>query len=111
MKLKTSYFLHISTKTASVKSKRLKIVQYKDSIWIFVKKFFILKYRQTLIGPTWLLLPPLLNILTNSFTFGAIAGLGPEGIPQLLFYICRNTIWSFFLLLFSQIQIYYEYKN
>lgn len=96
MKFKTSYFLHISPKTASLKSKLIETVKYKDLIWIFVKKFFILKYRQTLIGPAWLVLNPLLNILINSFIFGTVAGLSPNGIPQLLFYTCGNTIWSFF---------------
>lgn len=112
MKLKTSYFLHISPKTTSLKSKLVETVQYKDLIWIFVKKFFMLKYRQTLIGPAWLLLNPLLNILINSFIFGTVAGLSPDGIPQLLFYTCGNTIWSFFsTIILSNSNIFLSNQN
>lgn len=70
--------------------------RYKDLIWLFVKRDFNVMYKQTVLGPAWIFLNPLISSIIYAFVFGGIAGIGTDGVPQLLFYLCSNAIWIFF---------------
>lgn len=72
------------------------LIQYRDLILIFVKRNYSTRYKQTILGPLWLLISPLFTIITYSIVFGGIAGLSTDGIPKPLFYLAGNVIWSFF---------------
>lgn len=76
--------------------------KYKDLIFLFVKRNYSTKYKQTILGPLWLVFSPLITVLLHSFVFGSIAGLSTDGSPQLLFYMVSNTIWSYFALCLNQ---------
>ena len=70
--------------------------QYRDLIWIYTKRTFVLTYKQTILGPIWIFLNPFLTSLIYVFVFGGIAGIPTDGIPQMLFYLGGNAIWIFF---------------
>lgn len=70
--------------------------RYRDLIWLFTKRSFVVTYKQTILGPAWILLNPLISSLMYAFVFGGIAGIQTDGVPQLLFYLCSNAIWIFF---------------
>lgn len=70
--------------------------RYRDLIGLFTKRTFVVMYKQTILGPAWIFLTPLMNSIVQAFVFGGIAGIGTDGIPTLLFYLCGNAIWTFF---------------
>ena len=70
--------------------------QYRDLILLFTKRSFVVTYKQTILGPAWIFLNPLISSFMYAIVFGGIAGIGTDGIPQLLFYLCGNAIWTFF---------------
>lgn len=70
--------------------------RYKDLIWLFTQRNFVVKYKQTILGPAWLFLNPLISSLLYAFVFGGIAGIGTDGIPSILFYLAGNAIWTYF---------------
>ena len=70
--------------------------QYKDLIFLFVKRDFVTKYKQTVLGPIWFIVQPLLTTLMQTLVFGNIAGLPTDGLPQFLFYMAGNVPWLYF---------------
>lgn len=87
---------HIKAKTGIFEIDIREILKYRDLIWILVKRNFVTRYKQTVLGPLWVLITPLITVLLHSFVFGSIAGLSTDGSPQLLFYMASNTIWTYF---------------
>ena len=76
---------------------RLKeIWQYKDLIFMFLKRNFNSAYKQTVLGPLWFLITPLLSSSMHTLVFGKIANISTDGVPQFLFYLCSNAGWSYF---------------
>lgn len=70
--------------------------KYKDLIFLFVKRNFATRYKQTLLGPLWFIIQPLLTTLMQTFVFGNIAKLPTDGLPQFLFYMAGNVPWLYF---------------
>ena len=70
--------------------------QYRDLVVMFVKRSFSTLYKQTILGPAWILINPLLTTVIFTVVFGNIAGLAESGVPSFLFYMAGNAIWSFF---------------
>ena len=70
--------------------------RYRDLIWLFTKRTFVLRYKQTILGPAWVILQPLMTTLIFTVVFGGIAGIPTDGVPQILFYMGGNTVWGFF---------------
>ncbi len=91
-----SRHIHISSKRKLFTLNLGEVWRYRDLIWLFTKRSFTVTYKQTVLGPAWIFINPLLTSLVFSVIFGDIAGLGPEGVPQLLFYMCSNGLWSYF---------------
>lgn len=69
---------------------------YRDLLMIFVWRDFVAVYKQTILGPLWYLVQPLLTTFTFTIVFGNIAGLPTEGTPQFLFYLAGTVIWGYF---------------
>ena len=90
------YHTHISSKHKMFDLKLKEVWQYKDLIWIFTKRSFTVAYKQTVLGPAWLFINPIFTSLIYTFLFGGIAGMDTDGIPQLLFYLSGNAMWSLF---------------
>jgi lipopolysaccharide transport system permease protein len=70
--------------------------RYKDLVMLFVRRDFVSVYKQTILGPLWYLVQPLLTTLTFTFIFGNIASLPTDGLPQFLFYMSGTVVWSYF---------------
>ena len=70
--------------------------KYRDLIWLLVKRYFTLIYRQTILGPMWIVVQPLLTTLIFTVVFGNIAGLPTDGMPKFLFYMAGNILWHYF---------------
>ena len=92
----SKYHIHISSKHKWFDLKLKEVWQYKDLIWLFTKRSFVVKYKQTILGPAWLFLSPLITSFIYTFIFGGIAGMSTDGIPQILFYMASNAIWTLF---------------
>ena len=93
---KNNYHTHISSQHNWFDLKLKEVWRYRDLIWLFTKRSFTLSYKQTVLGPLWILITPLLASFINTFIFGTVAGMSTDGIPQILFYLTGNAIWSFF---------------
>ena len=90
------YHTHISSKHNLFSLNIKEVWQYKDLIVLFTKRSFTLTYKQTVLGPAWIFLNPLISSLIYAFVFGGIAGIGTDGVPSILFYLTSNAIWTFF---------------
>jgi lipopolysaccharide transport system permease protein len=69
---------------------------YRDLIWLFVRRDFVAYYKQTILGPLWYLIQPVLTTLVFTVIFGNIAKLSTDGLPPFLFYLAGNTVWTYF---------------
>jgi lipopolysaccharide transport system permease protein len=70
--------------------------RYRDLVMLFVRRDFVSVYKQTILGPLWYLIQPLLTTLTFTVIFGNIAQLPTDGLPQFLFYMSGTVIWTYF---------------
>lgn len=70
--------------------------KYRDLVWLFVRRDFVAAYKQTILGPLWYLIQPLLTTITFTIIFGQIASLPTDGLPQFLFYMSGTVLWSYF---------------
>jgi lipopolysaccharide transport system permease protein len=69
---------------------------YRDLLLLFVRRDFVSVYKQTILGPLWFLIQPVLTTITFTVIFGKVAGLSTDGTPSLLFYMAGITIWTYF---------------
>lgn len=90
------YHTHITSKRKRFELNLKEVWNYRDLIILFTKRTFAVTYKQTVLGPAWIILNPLISSLIYAFVFGGIAGIGTDGIPTILFYLCSNAIWIFF---------------
>ena len=70
--------------------------QYRDLVFMFVKRDFISSFKQTILGPLWFFINPIMTTIVFTFVFGGIAKLPTDGIPPVLFYLAGNTLWGYF---------------
>ena len=90
------YYTRITAKHNLFDLKLKEVWQYRDLILLFVKRNFTVSYKQTVLGPLWLFLNPLMTSIVYVILFGNIAKLSTDGVPQLLFYLTGNAFWNFF---------------
>ena len=69
---------------------------YRDLLLMLVKRDFITFYKQTILGPLWFIVQPLLTTAIYVILFGNIAKLSTDGMPQVLFYLSGITVWNYF---------------
>jgi lipopolysaccharide transport system permease protein len=70
--------------------------RYRDLLIMFVKRDLVATYKQTVLGPLWFFIQPLLVTITFSLVFGRFAGLSTDGMPRIMFYLSGITIWNYF---------------
>ncbi len=70
--------------------------RYRDLVLLFIRRDFVAQYKQTVLGPIWFVLQPLLATLVFTVVFGAMAGLSTDGLPKLLFYLSGQIVWGYF---------------
>lgn len=92
----TEYVTIIRPKNGIFDLNLKEVWRYRDLIWIYTKRTFALTYKQTVLGPIWIFLNPFITSLIYVLVFGGIAGIPTDGIPQMLFYLGGNAVWTFF---------------
>lgn len=70
--------------------------KYRDLIKLFIKRNYTSIYKQTILGPLWFIINPLLTVIILTVVFGNIAKISTDGMPQFLFYLSGNTLWTYF---------------
>ena len=70
--------------------------EYRDLLVLLVQRDFISRYKQTLLGPLWHFLQPVMNAAVYFVIFGVIAGIKTDGLPPALFYLCSQLTWNYF---------------
>ncbi len=72
--------------------------RYRDLVMLFVRRDFVSNYKQTILGPLWFFIQPLLTTIMFYIVFGRVAGgkLGTDGLPLFIFYLAGNTVWGYF---------------
>lgn len=70
--------------------------KYKDLIYMFVKRDFVSSFKQTILGPIWFFINPILTTIVYLIVFGKIANLPTDGSPPILFYLAGITLWNYF---------------
>ena len=91
-----TYHTHISSKHRWLDLNLKEVWQYRDLIFLFTKRNFVVSYKQTILGPAWIFLTPLFSSIVQAFVFGGIAGIETDGVPMLLFYLTSNAVWTYF---------------
>lgn len=74
------------------------IWRYRDLVYLFVYRDFVAQYKQTILGPIWHLIQPLLTTFMFTIVFGRIAKIPTDGLPPFLFYMSGTVLWSYFSL-------------
>ena len=70
--------------------------KYRDLMLLFVKRNIITQYKQTILGPLWYLIQPLMTTVMYMVVFGGIAKISTDGLPQPLFYLAGISFWQYF---------------
>ena len=91
------YYKLIDADAKSINFDFHEIWNHRDLILLLVKRNFVSRYKQTILGPAWAIIQPLLTTVVFTFIFGNVAGLASCGaVPTFLFYMCGNISWQFF---------------
>jgi lipopolysaccharide transport system permease protein len=72
------------------------IVEYRDLLWLMVKRDLTAIYKQTILGPLWFILQPLVTTIVFTVIFGKVANISTDGVPHLIFYMCGTVLWNYF---------------
>ncbi len=70
--------------------------EYKDLVYMFVKRDFVSSFKQTILGPIWFFINPIFTTLMYLLVFGKIANISTDGAPKILFYLAGVTLWNYF---------------
>lgn len=89
-----SYFINSRQSVFTLNLKE--VWDYRDLLLMLVKKDFITFYKQTVLGPLWFIVQPLMTTVIYMILFGSIAKLSTDGVPQVLFYLSGITVWNYF---------------
>lgn len=88
--------LVIQPKTSLFDLNLKEVWKYRDLMMLFVRRDFVAQYKQTILGPIWHLIQPVLTTLMFLLVFGKIANIPTDGVPPVLFYMSGITIWNYF---------------
>lgn len=72
------------------------IWQYRDLLFLFVKRDIVTFYKQTILGPVWFIIQPLLTSIIQFVIFSKIAAIPSDGVPYFLFVLAGNVLWFYF---------------
>jgi lipopolysaccharide transport system permease protein len=90
------YEIHIEARKGWLRVDWRELWDYRDLLLVLVRRDFLAKYKQTVLGPLWFILQPLLNTLVFTVVFNKVAGIETGGIPPMLFYLCALLPWGYF---------------
>lgn len=94
--------LVIRSKTPFLRLGLKELYRYRDLVMLFAKRDIVAQYKQTLLGPTWLVIQPILSTIFNTIIFGTLAKFDTKGIPYPVFILSGLTAWNFFASAFNK---------
>lgn len=86
----------ISSEHSLFKLNLKEVWDYRDLVYMFVKRDFVSSFKQTILGPLWFFINPIFTTVVYLIVFGNIANLSTDGAPKILFYLAGVTIWNYF---------------
>ncbi len=86
----------ISSKKGPFSLNLKELWKYHDLITLLVKRDYVAVYKQTVLGPVWFFVQPIITSIVFTVIFGNIAKLTPDGVPGFLFFLCGQTFWNYF---------------
>ena len=92
----SAHHIHISARRKPFDVNLKELWEYRDLVLLFTRRHFTVSYKQTILGPMWLFINPLLTSVVYVILFGNIARLSTDGVPQLLFYFSGTALWNYF---------------
>ena len=98
----SEYHTHIESTNKLLSVNLKELWHYRDLILLFTKRSFVVTYKQTVLGPAWIILTPFITSVIYTIVFGGIAGISTNGVPQLLFYMGSNAVWTYFATCFNK---------
>jgi lipopolysaccharide transport system permease protein len=75
--------------------------QYRDLLWLLIRRDFLAKYKQTILGPLWFIAQPLATTLIFTVVFSRIANISTDGVPAPIFYLTGLLVWNYFQAAFT----------
>ena len=96
MKKQKNWDIYIKPKTGWFDINVKELFRYKDLIYLFVKRDFVTFYKQTILGPLWYVIQPLINTIVFTIIFGKLAKISTDGIPPFIFYMAGTVVWGYF---------------
>ncbi|GAB6011783.1 ABC transporter permease [Viscerimonas tarda] len=97
MELEKKYWdIEIKPRASKFSLNLKEIWQYKDLLMMYVRRDIVVTYKQTVLGPLWFIIQPVLTTIMFMFVFGGIAGISTDGLPQPLFYMAGVLCWTYF---------------
>ena len=91
-----NYKLVIQPKDKLLDLNLKEIWQYRDLLFLFVRRDFVAVYKQTIFGPLWFFIQPILTTIMFMVVFGGIAKMSTDGLPQAVFYLAGIVSWNYF---------------
>lgn len=93
---KEEWLFEISSKKSFVKINLKELWHYRDLLFLFVKRDMVTFYKQTVLGPVWFVIQPLLTSVIQFIIFSKIAEIPSDGVPYFLFVLAGNILWFYF---------------
>ena len=90
------HHVHITAEPKGLHLNLGEVWRYRDLIVLLTRKTFKLTYKQTVLGPAWIIINPLMYSVAYMIVFGFIAGISTDGVPQMLFYLLGTAVWGLF---------------
>lgn len=90
------YDKHIKPTSSLFELNLKELWEYRDLVYMYIKRDIVTFYKQTIMGPLWFVIQPVLTTVMFMFVFGNLAGLSTDGIPQPLFYFSGIILWNYF---------------
>ena len=94
--MRMNFDWEIESKSKLIDFKLKDVWEYRDLLFLLVRRDFVAFYKQTILGPIWFFLQPLLTTIMFTFVFGKLGGFKTDGLPQPLFYMAGVTTWNYF---------------
>ena len=86
----------IKSKTGWLDINFAELYKYRNLVYMFIKRDFVTFYKQTILGPLWYIIQPLVNTLVFTIIFGKVAKISTDGTPPFIFYMIGTVVWGYF---------------
>ncbi|GAA4093641.1 ABC transporter permease [Mucilaginibacter panaciglaebae] len=88
--------IEITAETKLLSLKLKDVWQYRDLLMLLVRRDFVAFYKQTILGPVWFFIQPIITTITYTLVFSHLAGIPTDDVPAPLFYLAGITLWNYF---------------